>query len=58
MKRVARRSSSLAGEDAPVSNEVEAHLLVLKNIKVSYTSKNHYIKTIECSMPLVQTLHE
>ena len=48
---------NLAGGNAPVSNEVEVHLLGLKDIKVTYTSKNHCVETTECPKPLVQTKH-
>ena len=43
---------SLVGEDVPISNEVEAHLLGLKDINSPIQAKT-IIKTIECTKPLL-----
>ena len=45
----------LVGAGVSFNNETECQLLGLKDMKVTYTSKDHYIKTIdlECSNPLV-----
>ena len=46
---------SLIGANVPFSSDMESQLLGLKDMKVTYTSKDHYIKTIDlqCSKPLV-----